>query len=187
MLTTVLALATLAQAQPALAPAGGLRTIPGVTVQTYDVTGKTIREIYGSLGAAAPKDAATGQATPARSNWAMKVATQFTRTGQRCSITGATATFTGEAVLPRLVPDPARPAAVLANWNTYLGQLDARQSEQLRFAYEHRGDVERAVRASSCDGWQAAANAAIQRLREQASAARDPDPARQPRLLEVTK
>jgi predicted secreted Zn-dependent protease len=187
MLATILTLAALAQAQPVAAVAGGVRTIPGVTVRTYDVSGKTIREIYQSLGAVAPKDPASGGAIPASSKWSMKVATQFTRTGARCSVTGATATFTGEVVLPRLAPNPERPAAVLANWNSYVAQLDARQAEQLRFAFERRGEVERAVRASSCDGWQAAANAAIQRLREQASAARDPDPTKQPRLLEVTK
>ncbi len=186
MTATLLALAALAQVQPVVAPAGsGVATIPGVTIRTYDVRGRTIREIYNSLAAAAPKDPASGRAIPANSNWSMKVGAQITRTGNACKVSGATATFTGEASLPRLVPDPATPPAVLANWNSYLAQLDARQADQLRFAYQHRTDIEQAVRASSCDGWQAAANAAIDRLRQQASAARNTDPAAQPVLRDV--
>jgi len=183
---TLLALAALVQAQPAPATAApGAAPIPGVTVRTYDVRGKTIREILQSLTTAAPMDQASGRPTPASSKWSMKVATQFTRTGPKCEITGATATFSGEEVLPHLVPDPAIPAPVLANWNSYLAQLDARQTEQLRFAYDHRSDIEAAVRASSCDAWRPAANAALDRLRQQASLVRNTDPAAQPMLRDV--
>jgi len=187
---TLLALAALAQAQPAPAAgvaAPGVAAIPGVTVRHYDVTGKTIREIHQSLTASAPKNPATAQPVPASSTWSMKVGTKFTRTGAKCAITGTTATFTGEATLPRLIADPTTPPAVLANWNSYLAQLDARQAEQLRYAYEHRLEVEAAVRASSCDNWQPAANAAISQLRQQSSAARSTDPALQPVLRDVGK
>jgi len=188
---TLLALATLTQVQPApvaatgVTAASGVAAIPGMTVRNYDVRGTTIREIYNSLAAAAPKNPATAQPLPATSNWSMKVATQSTRTGDKCAITGATATFTGEATLPRLVADPAIPPAVLANWNSYLAQLDARQAEQLRYAYEHRSEIEAAVRASSCDNWRPAANAALDQLRAQARLVRNTDPAAQPVLRDV--
>ncbi|MCW3796961.1 DUF922 domain-containing Zn-dependent protease [Sphingomonas sp. BN140010] len=183
---TLLALAAFAQAQPAPSVAGsGLASIPGVTIRTYDVRGKTIREILQSLTAAAPMNQSTGRPVPATSGWSIKVGTQVTRTGSKCAITAVTTNFTGEATLPHLVPDPATPPAVLANWNSYLAQLDARHAEQLRYAYDHRAEVEQAVRASSCDNWQPAANAAIDRLRQQASAARSTDPAAQPQLRDV--
>ena len=186
MTPTILALAALAQAQPAPPPPGaGLATIPGVTVRTYDVRGKTIREIYDSLAAAAPKSPGTAQPIPASSTWSIRVATRTSRTGDKCTITGATATLVGDATLPRLVPDPATPPEVLASWNSYLALLDARQAEQLRFAYDHRGEVEQAVKASGCDNWQPAANAAIDRLRQQSSLVRSTDPAAQPVLRDV--
>jgi predicted secreted Zn-dependent protease len=144
-------------------PSGSLRfaDIPNVAVTYYEVTGNDIPEIHKSLSKAAPRDPATRNPMPATSSWSIGAAVKWSRKGDRCTITGVTLNFTGKAAMPRLIAGKDTPAPVLAQWNRYVAQLEARQAGQLRFAWEHRGTVEQAIGKSSCERWQAAAAAAI--------------------------
>ena len=166
----------------AAAPLTAFRDLPNVAVTYYDVTGRTVPEIHTSLTDAAPHDPDSRKPIPATSSWSIGATVRWSKTGARCTITGVTLKFTATASLPRLVVLEETPAPVLAAWNRYVAQLEARQAAQLKFAYDRRDEVERAILASSCDSWQAAADAALTRLEEQQRLARDADPSAQPKL-----
>jgi len=158
--------------------------LPGVAVTYYDVTGRTVAEIHKSLTGAAPRDPVTRKPLPATSSWSIGAAVKWSKTGTHCTITDVTLTFTSAATMPRLVVQPDTPAPVLAAWKSFAIQLESRQAAQLKFAYDRRGEVERAILASSCDRWQAAADAALTRLEEQQRLARDADATALPKLVE---
>jgi predicted secreted Zn-dependent protease len=166
----------------AVAPLTTFRDLPNVVVTYYDVTGRTVPQIHTSLTGAAPRDPESRKPIPATSSWSIGAAVRWSKTGVRCTITGVTLKFTATASLPRLVVQEKTPAPVLAAWNGYVAQLEARQAAQLKFAYDRRDEVERAILASSCESWQAAADAALTRLEEQQHLARDADPSAQPKL-----
>ncbi len=166
----------------ATAPLATFRDLPNVAVTYYDVTGRNLTQIHKSLTGAAPRDPATRKPIPATSSWSIGAAVKWSKTGAQCTITGVTLTFTSAATMPRLMVQPETPAPVLAAWNRFVAQLESRQAAQLKFAYDRRGEVERAILASSCDRWQEAADAALARLEEQQRLAREADPSAQPKL-----
>ena len=168
-------------AQPTV-PLATFRDLPNVAVTYYDVAGRSIAEIHKSLTTASPRDPATRKPMPATSSWSIGASVKWSKTGATCTITGVTLNFTSTATLPRLVVQKDTPVPVLAAWNRYVAQLEGRQAVQLRFAYDRRGEVERAILASSCDGWQAAADAALTRLEERQRLAREADRDAQPKL-----
>jgi predicted secreted Zn-dependent protease len=154
--------AALAPQATVAAPAPNpLAQIPGVTVRHYDVTGNTIEAIRASIAAQRPKDPATGNPTASSSNWSIGVGVKKTTTGTQCKLTGATATFKGEVVLPRLVGIETLPAPVQTQWRNYVASIEQQQADRLRQPFQRLGEVERAVMASSCDGAGEAANKAI--------------------------
>jgi predicted secreted Zn-dependent protease len=172
--------------QPLSAPSKKLSEIPGVTVSYYDLVGRTIPELHGWLEKHEPRDAQTHKVTPATSSWSIGSAVKFTRTGGRCTLTGATVKFTATAKLPRLAAGMKVPAPVLASWNAYAAALEDRQAAQLGFVRDRLREVEGAIMRSTCNSWQKAAAAALARLSEEQTQAFKPDPKTQPRLLEPT-
>ncbi|WP_294173764.1 DUF922 domain-containing protein [uncultured Sphingomonas sp.] len=157
-----------------------LAQIPGVTVRHYDVTGNTIETIRASIAAQRPKDPVTGNPAASSSNWSIGVNVRKATTGKECKLAGATATFKGEVVLPRLVGIETLPAPVQTQWRNYVASIEQQQAERLRQPYQRLGEVERAVMASSCDGAGEAANKAIAEITKAAPvppAAAAPPPA----------
>ena len=179
-----------AAAQPAAPPlaasasAPRLADLPNVEITDYQVSGDNIRQIHRSLKAASPRDPATGKAVPATSSWNVAAGVKWTRTGGRCDIMSVDLRFSAKANMPRLTVSETTPAPVVAAWNDYVAQLDARQARQLRFAYDRRERVERAIREAGCLAWEAAAALAIDRIRREQLAAFQDDLLDQPKLLE---
>ena len=163
MSTAALAQATgsVPPASPVAAAPSPLASIPGVTVKYYDVAGNTIPAIRASMAAQRPKDPVTGTPLPSSSTWSIGVNTRKATTGKTCKITGATATFKGEVVLPRLTGVEAVPAPVLAQWRKFVASIEQQQADALRQPYLRLGEVEAAVMASSCANAGAAANKKI--------------------------
>lgn len=146
----------------AIAPAASpLAQIPGVTVQYYDVTGKTIEAIRASILAQSPKDPASGEALTTTAKWSIGTSVKKQTTGTVCKIVGATATIKSEVVLPRLATTEGVPAPVLAQWQSYIGSLESQQAARIRPIYDRLSEVEKAVVASSCEGAAQAADKAI--------------------------
>nr|WP_294171070.1 DUF922 domain-containing protein [uncultured Sphingomonas sp.] len=148
-----------------------LAQIPGVAVRHYDVTGNTIEAIRASIAAQRPKDPATGNPVPSSSTWSVGVSVKKATTGNSCKLTGATATFKGEVVMPRLVGIEAVPAPVQTQWRNYVASMEQQQADRLRQPYQRLGEVERAVMASSCEGAGAAGNKAIAEITKAAPVA----------------
>ncbi len=164
--------AALAQTPPAAVPAAPavspLAQIPGVTVRYYYVTGTTIPALRASIEAQRPKNPVTGMASPSSAEWSVSTSIRKRTTGKRCKITGATAIFKGEVVLPRLSPVQSGPvpAPVLAEWQRYVSSLEMQQAAILRQVPARLPEVERAVMASNCAGADAAANRAVAAIRQ---------------------
>jgi len=155
------ATATAPAVAPVAAPPSPLASIPGVTVKYYDVTGNTIPAIRASMAAQRPKNPVTGTPLPSSSTWSIGVNTSKATTGKTCKVTGATATFKGEVVLPRLVGSEAVPAPVRAQWQKFVASIEQQQADALRQPYLRLGEVEAAVMASTCETAGAAANKKI--------------------------
>lgn len=179
----MLALLALVMAPPPAQPLPTLAGLPGLSVTYYDVSGKNVPEIHKSLSRAAPRGAVSGKSLPATSGWTLAARAKWTQTGKACALTSVELNFTVTASLPRLAADPTRPPPVQAAWDDYADRLEARQAEQLRFAYDRQADVVTAIRRSGCIGWEAAATTAIARIRAQQAAAFKREERTQPKLL----
>ena len=158
------------QAAPAAVPAPPalmtLSQIPGITVQHYNVTGKTIKELNASI-AAQRSAGASGKPTPSSANWSIESSIRKATTGNRCKVVGATARLTGTVVLPRLASTEGVPEPVLKQWRNYVAGLEHQQAVALRQPYDRLREVERAAVASSCEGAQAAVNRAVELITAQ--------------------
>jgi predicted secreted Zn-dependent protease len=142
---------------PAVSP---LSQIPGLTIQYYDVSGRTVREMRSSIEAQRPKDA-NGQVLPTAVKWSIGTNVKTQVQGTACRVTGATATMKSEVVLPRLVTVKGVKARELAQWQAYMTSIEAQQAARLRAVRSRLPEVERAILASTCEGADAAANRAI--------------------------
>ena len=161
-----------APAAPAVSP---LTQIPGLTTTYYDVTGTTIEELRASIEAQRPRDPATGIAIPSSATWRIRTNVQRATTGTQCRIVGATAAFTAEVTLPRLVATDL-PAPVLQSWQTYIAGIEQQQANYLLRPLRRLSEVEQAVRASTCEGAAAASNAANDRITAAPPAPTPPTP-----------
>lgn len=156
--------------------------LPNVAVTYYDVPGRNLVKIHGALARLGPRDPATHKVLPATSSWTVGVKVRSRTTGRQCAITGVDLLFRGAATMPRLLPDKDRPPPVTNAWNAFIVRLEARQAEQLRFAFQRMDGVRQAVLASSCSKAEAAADAALAKLEEQRRLAFSQDPKDLPRL-----
>jgi predicted secreted Zn-dependent protease len=161
-------------------PGKTLRDLPNVTFQYFDVAGKNLKAINKSILQSQQPDA-NGKAAVPPTGWAIDTKfNKLTHNGQ-CKVTDAKATFSAKVVLPRLVPNAAHSAELMASWRAYLAGIENAQAANLWFVHDRLPTVESAIVASSCEGAPAAGNAAVQRLQALASEfARSNVPAAQP-------
>ena len=161
-------------------PGKTLKDLPNVTTRYFDVAGKNLKEINKSIADAQQPDS-SGRAAATATTWAVDTTFNKLTSGGQCKVTDAKATFSATVGLPRLVAEKGHSPELLAYWRNYLANIENMQAASLWFVYERVPEVEKAILASSCDGAQAAANAAVQRLRAQAAehrrAAATPAPA----------
>ena len=155
---------------PAVAVPSPLASIPGITIKYYDVTGNTIPALRASMAAQRPTNPLTGAPVPSSSTWSIGVSTKKATTGKACKVTGATATFKGEVVLPRMVGAEAVPAPVRAQWQKFVASIEQQQADALRRPYLRIREVERAVMASSCANADQAAKKTIAEITKAAPA-----------------
>jgi predicted secreted Zn-dependent protease len=137
--------------------------IPGVTVSYYEVSGDSIPAIRQALNAARPRDPNDGAAVDALSRWYIGWRWPAGADGS-CDLARAEIRFTATVQFPRLATSRARPAAVQARWQAYLAVLERHEGEHVRHAYQRRGEVLAAIRASTCAGANDAGLAAVHAL-----------------------
>jgi predicted secreted Zn-dependent protease len=143
-----------------------LKDMPGVTVDYYDVSGKSLDEVRQAI-AAQRQQGASGQAVAAGTNWTVDADVKKRTVGDKCEIVAGNVKFSGKAELPRLVTPQLLQPQEIQIWNDYVAGLEATAAEDLAFVQERMGEVEKALVSSSCDTAGAAANAAIDRLKAQ--------------------
>ena len=153
-------------AQPSSTPsfANQLAAMPNTAVRYYDVSGRDVTEINRSMARQRPKSR-DGKPIPATLDWAVKADFQRTVNDGVCKVSGATATYTATAELPRLVDGHLVDKPVRNRWQTYVDQLEEGSLATVAFVHQNLRVIEKAMLASSCDQAKAAGAAAIERMR----------------------
>jgi predicted secreted Zn-dependent protease len=139
-----------------------LADIPNVTVEYYQVEGMTGDEIRSSMNARRPRDSHDGQAVEAVTSWELNW--MVPQSGRRCDLSRAKVSFKARVLLPRLTDPGLVPAPVLARWRAFVAGLERHESYHVRHAFNHRRDVLRAIRSSSCARANEAAAAAVRKV-----------------------
>ena len=152
MLSFFMALATTAavQAPAAAAPVRMLKDVPNTTVTYYDVKGKDGKAIEKSLKKAAT-DPKTKQLQVVRTSWNVGANIGRRTTNGVCTITTAKADFNGSVTMPRLTDVSVVPAAVLAEWQTYVTRLEAGAAESLWTAHSQLAALESSLVGKKCE------------------------------------
>lgn len=167
-LTGVQAAAPAAPVATPAAPARALSSIPGVTVQYYDVTGNNGKEVEKSLKAVR-RAGPDGNPVPASTSWKADAQIQKRTEGTACKIVSAKMVFSGTAELPRLVSAKPEPAFV-PQWQAFMKELEADSAADLGYIYDHIGEIEKAVLAAPCETAGAAMQAATDSLKARVAA-----------------
>ena len=137
-----------------------LSDIPNVTFEYYTVSGRTLADIARSLERSRPTDPNDGQKVTALTNWAMGYSWSEDDRGG-CDLSHATLRFQATITFPRHIAESNLPADVRERWRAFSEALLRHETNHVRYAWIHRGDVLRAVQASSCSRAAADGNRAI--------------------------
>lgn len=122
--------------------------IPNATVKYYDVTGTTAAEVRRSVDAAKPRDPNDGLAVDALTQWQFDLSWEAGKKG-RCYATLDNIKFSATVRVPRLV-DRNAPRELRARFDRYLKSLLDHEDGHVRYAWEHRGDVAKAINGGKC-------------------------------------
>lgn len=141
-----------------------LAAIPNTTVRYYDVIGRNVTEINRSIARQRPKGR-DGKPIPASLDWTVTADFERTAVDGVCKVSGSRANFRATAELPRLNDVEKLDKTVLARWRNYVDQLEEGSLATVAFIHQNLGEIEKAMRASSCDQAKAAGAAAIEQMR----------------------
>jgi len=133
---------------------------PGTKIRFYDVDGTDAQSIRASLNSLGPKGRRDAKSYDAQTNWNATWHWQGGPDG-RCDLEHLDYSFDIIVILPHLHDQDKLSPAVRHAWGRYMAALIDHESGHAKHAYEHRGDIEKAVKSSSCDDANAAGAAAI--------------------------
>ncbi|MBI0475092.1 DUF922 domain-containing protein [Sphingomonas sp. MA1305] len=133
--------------------------IPGVTIVDYDVAGRTPKAIRHSIDAARPTDTNDGTRVDGLSRWNVRWRWQNDGRGH-CSTTQEDISFSATVTVPRLSDAKVSPA-VQEQFDRYRKSLLAHEEGHVRYAWDHRNDIVKAINTAGCDKAGAAAKAAL--------------------------
>ena len=138
---------------------------PGTSVRFYDVDGTDAKSIRESLNALGPKNRDDGRRYDAATNWNSAWHWQNGPDG-KCDLQNLEYSFHITVILPHLHDQDRVSPDVRKAWGRYMAALIDHESGHAQHAYEHRGDIENAVKSSSCEEANAAGNAAVIEMRK---------------------
>jgi len=148
MISVFIALTALAVQAPAAAQRT-LQSLPGVSIQYYDVPGENADTIKASLDrilkAPAPNTAAAGY------DWSLNVAINKHTEGTACTVTSATATLKANVYLPRLTGGSKVPGDVAKSFAAYEQGIEQRASDNLWFVADRLPAVQQSLIGKPCD------------------------------------
>jgi predicted secreted Zn-dependent protease len=152
----------------AAVPGRTLKDLPNVTINFFDVAGKDLKAINKSIAQLQAVDS-SGKAKVPPTTWDLDIGFNKSTTGTVCKVVGAKANFKASATLPRLVPHAGHTPQLLAAWRDHVAVTENTHAANLWFVYDRKGEIEKAILASSCEGARAAGTAALERLKAQAA------------------
>lgn len=147
---------------PAAPPAAAVRplaSVPGVTVNYFPIAGTEIKEIQKSLQAIQVAN------THPTTKWDVRANIKKRTEGTACTITSADVGMTAVANLPRLADESKVAAPVLANWKTYVAEIEATAANSLWFVADRLPAVQASLAGKSCDQAQSTMDAALNKLK----------------------
>jgi len=144
---------------------GPFAGVPNVGIRYYSVSGTTPEEIRRSMEPQRPKDSWDGMAVDAVTRWTYSWS--LPGDSSRCDPDQARVGFEALVILPRLANPEQVPPEVRQRWDAFVTSLEKHEAYHVRHAWENRGEVLKAIRASSCKSWNEAAQAAARRVAEQ--------------------
>lgn len=151
-------------------PGRGLRDIPSLTINYYDVSGKTYADIVRSIEKQRPRDPATKQLMAGGAVWSLGASMTQSTVDKTCTVTGAKAEFAATAELPRLVDEQRLAPDQLAAWRAYLSSIEVPAAAGLWYVLDRLPAFEKSFVGRDCATASAFGSAAIDRLkREQAA------------------
>ena len=136
---------------------------PGTEVRFYDVYGTDAKSIRESLNAFRPQNQGEGRRYDARSSWNAQWHWPGGPDG-KCDLAHLQYNFQITITLPHLHDQERVSPALRRDWRRYMAALIEHESGHAKHAYEHRQDIEGAVKSSSCEAANAAGAAAITEL-----------------------
>lgn len=143
--------------------ATSLAGIPNVERQYYEVGGNSLFAIRRALNQARPRDPNDGTGVDALSGW--YIAWRWPAApGGGCDLAHAELSFSARIRMPRLVESADTPEAVRLRWRSYIDALERHEANHIRHAWDNRGRVLAAIRASSCANANRDAQAVIAQL-----------------------
>lgn len=145
-------------------PGRGIRDVPNIAIQYYDVSGKNFAAIVKSIEKQRPRDPATRQVVAGGAESALGASMTRVIANGKCTITAVKADFAPTAQLPRLVNEQALAPDQLAQWRAYLSQIEAPAAAGLWYVHDRLPAFEKSLIGQECSRAPQLASAAIARL-----------------------
>jgi predicted secreted Zn-dependent protease len=136
---------------------------PGTSVRFYDVDGTDEKSIRASLNALGPQSRTEARRYDAVTNWYATWHWPSDADG-KCDLEHLEYSFEITVTLPHLNDEDRVSPALRKAWARYMAALIDHESGHAKHAFEHKGDIENAVKSSSCDRANAAGAAAIEEM-----------------------
>jgi hypothetical protein len=169
MLSILMALAAV-QAQPATPPATAaaptartLQTLPGTTVQYYDVAGRNAGAIQKDLDRILKLPPPNNTAAQGY-NWNLGMSINRRTEGTVCTVTKATAELKANVFLPRLTEESRVPGEELASFKAWSNGLEKTAAQNLWFVVDRLPALQQSLVGKPCDQAQTAWTAAVDNL-----------------------
>lgn len=160
--------ATVVPSAAVAVPGRGLRDLPDTTISYYDIGGKTGPAIEKSLKAMLENPATKNNVRL----FSWDVGTQIVKatTGTKCVVKSAKVTLTSKVNLPRLAEQAKVRKDVMANWTTYIANVEGDAAANLWFIRDRMRGAEQSLVGMPCDAAGPAWNAKIDTVKSDLAA-----------------
>lgn len=140
-----------------------MSTFPNTTIDYYRVEGATVTAINRSIRE--QRAPSGGNAVPASTSWTMTADFDRRMTDGECTVDNVRVDVAARVELPQLADGGKLTDAERKRWGDYVALLQNGSAATLAFVYSNVGQVEAAIRGSSCDNARTAASDAVRMLR----------------------
>ncbi len=182
MLSILMAIAATQAAPAATAPAATppaaattatatrtLQSVPGVTIEYYDVPGRNAAAVENSMKRLLATPAPNNTAARAY-DWDLGMSIKRRTEGTVCTVVEATPALKAKAYLPRLTAEAKMQPQELASWNAYVAGIEKQAADNLWFVADRVATVGQPLIGKPCDQAATLWNSAVDNLVKQQTA-----------------